>query len=162
MQDNTQAGPPMSIGGLKGSIPRVLTREEKIAIFHKKRLLGEAEEREKERLKRSRQRSNRSTFVERPILSPPPSQGLRKQTASSDEVEKSSKRMKLDTVASATTVGADSSASALGVQKHTVLSPWWAQIQTPNCLCYASSNLATLRGWAASLKTRETGHFISF
>lgn len=131
MQDNTQAGPPMSIGGLEGSIPHVLTREEKIPTFHKKRLQWEAEEREKERLKKSRQRSNRSTFVGRPIPFPPPSQGLRKRTASSDEAEKSSKRMKLDSVASATTVGANSSASALGVQRDTVLSPWWAQIQTP-------------------------------
>ena len=90
MQDTDQAGPPIPSGGPESTTTRQLTREEGVALFLRRKAEWKAKIEEDEKAEKLRQNSKPSTSA----ISP---RGLRKRSASSDEVEESSKRQRTRT-----------------------------------------------------------------
>lgn len=167
MYDAPQTGPsagnePISATSLGASVPKRLSREEGIALFHKRRVEWEKEEKEERKQKLRKGKS--STFVSQPIPSAAPPQGLRKRRASPNEAKESSKRRRVEplsssqvaeepaTAAPASVLAGNSSAPTVVVQEDPVLSPWnsftWANLQTPkkSFMCVVQVNDSTRIG----------------
>ena len=97
MQDTGSAGPSLSMGDLESTLPKVMSREERKALFKKRLNQYLAEEEEREKAKKAQQHSKPST-------SAIPTGGLRKRTASSDEAEEPQKRQRIESQSPSQTI----------------------------------------------------------